>query len=110
MYIHFPSRYLIHVVTIEVDGHPPGWGLGVEGRHTVRGGEVYIVVRVVRGVDNSNQLAGRGRALVQIGSVGVQKIAEAQKICRSSWQNYCSEQDKYLHSYIMRMLRTARFS
>ena len=51
------------------------------------------MVRVVRGVDDSNQLAGRGRALVQIGSVGVQEIAEAQKVGRGSWQNYCSEQD-----------------
>lgn len=63
--------YLINVVAVVVDCHPPLGSLGVKCGHTVGRGQVHIVISVFRGVDDPYQLAASGWTLVQVGAIGM---------------------------------------
>lgn len=91
--------YLIKVVAVVVDGHPPLGSLGVKCSHTVGRGQVHIVVRVFRGVDDPYQLAAPGWTLVQEGAIGMQEVAEAQKVCRGLLKKDSNKENHDFHRW-----------
>lgn len=91
--------YLINVVAVVVDCHPPLGSLGVKCGHTVGRGQVHIVVSVFRGVDDPYQLAAPGWTLVQVGAIGMQEVAEAQKVCRGLLKKDSNEQEDDFHHW-----------
>lgn len=57
------------------------------------------MVRVFWGVDDPYQLAAPGRTLVQEGAIGMQEVAEAQKVCRGLLKKDSNKQNHDFHRW-----------